>query len=241
MKPEIAQKIIAQTQENYNLLANEYTRTRAFITPDIKQLAEYVKPGDKVLDSGCANGRLYELVKERNAQYLGIDNSQALLDNAKSIYPQAQFQLADALALPFADNSFDKVFSMSVIHHIPSKELRLKYMQEALRVLKPQGLLVLRVWNMYVNKKAWDYIWKSALKKIFRMSEIDVDDIYFPWKDQNGNVVAQRYIHCFTDGELEQLAIQTGFKVAKVYKDQKEVKKKTDQAIANIYLIAQKL
>lgn len=240
MKPEIARKIMAQTQEDYNLLADEYTRTRAFITPDIKQLGEYVKPGDRVLDSGCANGRLFELIKEKKAQYLGIDNSQSLLNNAKKNYPQAQFQLADALSLPFEDNSFDKVFSMSVLHHIPSKEFRLLYMQEALRVLKPQGLLVLRVWNMYVNKKAWDYIWRSAVKRIFGRSEIDIDDIYFPWKDQEGKVIANRYLHCFTDGELEQLAMQAGFKVIKVYKDQKEVKKKSDQAIANIYLVAQK-
>lgn len=54
-----------------------------------------------------------------------------------------QFQVADALNMPFADDSFDLVWSLESGEHMPDKT---KFMQECYRVLKPGGTLIMVTW-----------------------------------------------------------------------------------------------
>jgi len=124
------------------LIAEDFSRTRRYLWPDFQSLAEYIKPQDKVLDLGCGNGRLIELLGDKEIDYLGVDNVQNFIEIAKKKYPAYSFQVADALSLPFADNSFDKVCSIAVLHHIPSEELRLKFLEEA-KTLKILNLTAL--------------------------------------------------------------------------------------------------
>ena len=88
-----AKKLIKETENNYNLLARDYDRTRAFVPIDIKSLAERASFGDRVLDSGCANGRLFEVLKEKEIDYFGIDISEKLIEIAKKKYPGRNFKL----------------------------------------------------------------------------------------------------------------------------------------------------
>jgi ubiquinone/menaquinone biosynthesis C-methylase UbiE len=137
MKKEYAQYLLNKTKEDYNLISEEFSRTRWFVWEETKFLfSDYVKEGDRVLDIGCGNGRYFELLKIKNASYVGIDNSKNLIEEAKKKYPEADFKVADALDLPFNDNSFDKVYSIAVLHNVPSKELRAQFLKEAHRVLK---------------------------------------------------------------------------------------------------------
>ena len=64
MDRKYAEYILRKTKEDYNLIAKDYARTRAYIPEDIKSLADYAKKGDKILDSGCANGRLSAVLKK---------------------------------------------------------------------------------------------------------------------------------------------------------------------------------
>ena len=93
MDKKYAEYLLEETKKNYNLTAESYTRTRAFIPEDIKSLAEYVKEKEKVLDSGCASGRLFGVLKNKNIDYFGVDISERLIDIAKKTYPEANFHL----------------------------------------------------------------------------------------------------------------------------------------------------
>lgn len=190
-------------------------------------------PGDKVLDSGCANGRFFEVIKNKEAEYFGVDISEQLIDIAKKNYPEAKFQVADSLKLPFPDSLFDKVYSMSVLHHIPSKNLQLQYLKEIKRVLKTEGLLVLRVWDFWQRKLPLLLILKYAFLKIIGRSKLDFKDVFLPWKDSRGGILAQRYFHCFTKREIKNLAKEAGFKIKKSWRSGKGQR-------ANIYLIVEK-
>lgn len=233
MEKEYAHYLLEKTKKDYNLLAQDYARTRAFIPEDIKKLADYALPGEKILDSGCGSGRLFGILKEKKVDYYGIDISENLIEIAKKNFPEGKFEVADALNLPFPDNFFDKVYSISVLHHIPSKELRLKYLKEAKRVLKQKGILILRVWDFFKRKEGWKLFLKYTFLKLIRKSKLDFFDVFVPWKDSRGNVIAERYFHCFRKSELESLIKEVGFKIKKSWWGGKDPR-------TNIYIIAEK-
>jgi arsenite methyltransferase len=105
-------------------------------------------PGDAVLDIGCGAG-VDSLVAARlvgeGGRVVGVDVTPAMVERAQAYlarlgWPQVSFQLADAEALPFPDNDFDAVISNGVFNLTLNKA---KALQEAHRVLKPGGRLVL--------------------------------------------------------------------------------------------------
>lgn len=212
MKQAYAQYLINKTRSDYNIIGRHFSNTRKFAWKDLAYLKRFCSGGDKILDLGCGNGRLIELLGDLNIDYTGVDSSENLIDLAKKIYPKKNFSVADALNLTFTNNSFDKVFSIAVLHHIPSKQLRLKFFSECKRVLKPGGLLILSVWNLK-QKRFRNYSRKFFLRKICGLSPLDFNDILYPWKNQAGRILAQRYLHKFSIAELIGLAKESGLEV----------------------------
>lgn len=109
-----------------------------------------VDAADHILDIGCGIGgsSLY-LAEKYNAQVTGITLSPVQAARAgvraatANLSHQVQFQVADALLLPFADASFDLVWSLESGEHMPDKA---RFMQEMCRVLKPGGKLLMATW-----------------------------------------------------------------------------------------------
>lgn len=115
-----------------------------------------VQQAEHILDVGCGIGgsSLY-LAQKFNAAVAGITLSPVQAARATeraqvagmaantTTRPSAQFQVADALSLPFADQSFDLVWSLESGEHMPDKA---KFLQECYRVLKPGGRLIIATW-----------------------------------------------------------------------------------------------
>lgn len=216
MERQYAEYLLKKTREDYNLIAEDFSRTRYSAWPEFSIFTNFIKEGDKVLDVGCGNGRLLELLKDKKIYYTGVDISEKLIRLAQEKYPQNNFLIADNLNLPFSDDNFDKVFSVAVLHNIPSNELRNKALLELNRVLKPGGLLFITVWYLWQKKTAWKSLIKNTFLKLTGRSKLDFNDIFIPWKDSQGEIRAQRYFHCFTKKELQKLAENTGFKIKKI-------------------------
>jgi tRNA (uracil-5-)-methyltransferase TRM9 len=233
MDQDYARYLSERTRNNYDVTAEDYTRTRAFIPEDLKQLGDYTVSGDKVLDLGCASGRLYEVLKDKDVDFYGIDFSEKLIGIAQKLYPAGKFQAADALNVPFPDDCFDKIYSISVLHNIPSKELQTRYLNEARRVLKPGGLLILRVWDFWRRREGWRLFLKYAFLKFFGKSQLDFFDVFIPWKSSEGKTMVQRYFHCFTKKSIVDLTEKAGFKIKKVWRNGKDPR-------TNIYIVAEK-
>lgn len=229
MDKEYAEYLLKKTQKDYNLIAEEFSRTRSRIWEELRFFEKYVADNEKVLDSGCGNGRLYELFKEKTISYYGVDFSEELIKIARKHYPQFKFQVADALNLPFSANFFDKVFSIAVLHHIPSKELRLKYLKEIKRVLRPEGILILTVWNLGSFRK-FIIILKYIVLKIIGKTKLDFGDTFVSWGKQ-----ISRYLHCFSKKELKKLSEEAGFKIKEI-----KILKRAKSKESNILLIAEK-
>lgn len=109
-----------------------------------------VQQAENILDVGCGIGgsSLY-LAQKFNAKATGITLSpvQAARANERAaeagLSTRTSFQVADALAMPFADDSFDLVWSLESGEHMPDKN---KFIQECHRVLKPSGTLIMVTW-----------------------------------------------------------------------------------------------
>ena len=103
-----------------------------------------------VLDAGCGSGFSAKLLfKEQfdRIQYVGADISEAVDIAAREIGAltrQSFFVQADLMALPFADGSFDIVFSEGVLHHTPSTR---EALLAVARLVKPGGILAVYVYN----------------------------------------------------------------------------------------------
>jgi len=83
MKQSIAKKILKENKKIYEILAEDFSRTRDQNWPEIEKLTKYVRKGDKILDLGCGNGRLYKILKNKKVEYTGIDISEKLIEIAK--------------------------------------------------------------------------------------------------------------------------------------------------------------
>ena len=116
---------------------------------ELLQWAE-VQQAENILDVGCGIGgsSLY-LAQKFNAAATGITLSPVQAKRASEravefgLQERTNFQVADALNMPFEDNSFDLVWSLESGEHMPDKN---RFMQECYRVLKPGGKLILVTW-----------------------------------------------------------------------------------------------
>jgi ubiquinone/menaquinone biosynthesis C-methylase UbiE len=230
MKKEYAQFLLNKVVDDYNLIADDFSKTRVSVWPEIKFLFDdFLKKNDCVLDLGCGNGRWFEVFNKFSVDYTGLDNSKELIKIAKENYSEAKFIYGDALNLPFTDNYFDKIYSIAVFHQIPSEEFRVRFLQEAKRVLKPGGLLVLTVWKFHHRKSIFSLI-KYTILKILQKSELDFGDVLYGWGDKT-----KRYYHIFSKKELISVVKKSGFEIQDVgISMNKEGNRK------NIYLIAKK-
>ena len=104
----------------------------------------------KVLDFGCGVGRMTRAFSGFFQSCIGIDVSESMVilaRNFNSDEPRCDFVVSDTPALPFTDKSFDFVFSVLVLQHLPSKSLILSYIAEFVRVAKDDGVIAFQLPN----------------------------------------------------------------------------------------------
>jgi len=123
----------------------EWQRFPEMYTEWERQFLEYMKPhapeffrGKKVLDAGCGNGRFAYYAAKYGAEVWAIDLGPAVEVakwNTKS-FSQVHVVQADLHDPPFALESFDFIYSLGVLHHLPDPEPAFRNL---LRFLKPGG------------------------------------------------------------------------------------------------------
>lgn len=200
-------KILKDIENGYDLMVEKFSNTRKYFWRDFEFIREYILDDGKILDFGCGNGRFLEMLKGKELEYFGVDVSQKLIDIAKEKYAKegVSFQkISSSSILPFPDNFFNSVVSISVFHHFPSGHAQ-RMAKEIYRVTKPGGTAMISVWNLW-QKKYWKY-WLSP-KAIWKK------DIIIPFRNNQGEIF-NRFHHMFRKKELEKLFGQVGFQIEK--------------------------
>ncbi len=122
-------------KQYYDRLASEYEEHEAFReepAEDLPGLLHVIslQPSARVLDVACGTGLL---TRHLGPEVTGLDQSEAMLEIARRRIPWAEFVRGDAFRMPFADDSFDRVFASFFYGLLPLED-RGRFLAEARRV-----------------------------------------------------------------------------------------------------------
>jgi demethylmenaquinone methyltransferase/2-methoxy-6-polyprenyl-1,4-benzoquinol methylase len=136
----------AEVAAMFDGVAARYDRTNTILSfgrdrlwRKATRMALDLKPGETVLDLGAGTGVSTEELARSGALAVGADLSLGMLRVGHEVRPAVPLLAADALALPFADNTFDAVTISLALRNIVDPDAALR---EMARVTRPGGRLV---------------------------------------------------------------------------------------------------
>lgn len=94
----------------------------------------------RILDGGCGEGRFSKYFIEVGANITSMDFSEEYVKLAKKKLKRGKFVVGSVTKMPFPDESFDYIFSVDVLQHVPDLK---KAILEFHRVLKKNGKLII--------------------------------------------------------------------------------------------------
>lgn len=148
------------------------------------------EPGS-LLDIGCGTGRFMRFIRDNYGwKVCGVEVDEVASKIGRELH-DLQIFTGDIDQIHFPDNSFDAVTLWDVLEHIPDPKDQLI---EISRILKPEGILVLRL----PNSDSWD-------AKLFGKNWAGYD--------------SPRHFYVFNLSVLEKLLFQTGFSIVNVRTD----------------------
>jgi len=229
VKPEIAQQLLDLNYQFYQTFAEDFSATRQKIQPGVARLLTEISASRSILDFGCGNANVWgELIRQGFlGSYLGLDFSPRLLDQAARQVeiiqraspglPTPRFGLVNltdpAWGEQLPDASFDAVLSYAVIHHLPSEQLRLQFLQQIQRVLGPDGRFYFSAWQFLSSDRLRKRV-QPWTKVGLSEDQVDPGDYLLDWRSGG---VGYRYVHHFNPAELNRLAEICGFQVVKSF------------------------
>ena len=164
----------------------------------IEALADRVR-GDSIhvrlLDIGCGSGLVEQFLCIPNAEIVGLDVSEPLLEKARENVPGCRFACFDGQRIDDMDNSYHLVFAINVLHHVAIQD-RMQLLKEMSRVLRPDGILALfehNSWNpitrFVVSRCSFDrdavLLSRSNACSLLRTADLHRIDssymIFLPW------------------------------------------------------------
>lgn len=150
----------------------EWSKFNDFSVLDIKVagdqyfdiVPEDLYKGKYILDVGCGTGRWSKYLSRQASEIEAIDPSEAVLSAAVLLQDEKNVRISRTSVdnIPFADNSFDLVFSLGVLHHIPDTQAAMKRCVEK---VKPEGYFLVYLYYAFDNR---GFLFKS----LFHLSNV---------------------------------------------------------------------
>jgi SAM-dependent methyltransferase len=172
----------------YNVIAKEFDQTRAYLWNRVKKFLIDMKPYSLAIDIGCGNGKNMNSKLRPDIYFQGSDITPEFCQicSRKGL----NVSMANIIRLPYRSDMADYVMCVAVIHHLSTPELRLKAVQELVRITRPGGRIFILVWaqEQFENKKR----------------HFTEQDNLVSWQSKKGETY-YRYYHVFKKEELESL------------------------------------
>ncbi len=210
-----SRRIQKKVKKDYNKIAESFAETRQFPWEEFELFLKYYDGDEDVLDLGCGNGRLLKFLKKHGfGTYLGVDQSEKLLEIAEKEHPDQEFLCADMCNLDLG-KKYDAIFAIASFHHVPPR-LQEETLKSWKKFLKPGGYLFMTNWNLY-QSKYWPLLFRSFIFPIYGFGGLLV-----PWKkgfasqvlsNSHQRCVVKRYYFAFTKRRLSRLLYKTGYEV----------------------------
>jgi SAM-dependent methyltransferase len=142
----------------------------------VQMLTSHLGPEMKVLELGCGTAYFTRELALTGASITAIDISPDLLEEARRNCPatNVRFEMQNAYALSYPDNSFDSVVGSSVLHHLELDEA----LEQIQRVLRPGGFIRFTEPNM-LNPQIALQKNVPAIKK--RLGDSPDETAFFRW------------------------------------------------------------
>ena len=139
---------LSKIEAVYNSVAKEYAETftgeHGKKPKDREVLLRFSrKIGNRnpVWDFGCGPGQTARYLKELGVEISGMDLSEKILSQARTVHPEIHFRKGNILELEFDDNSIAGVVAFYAIVHFTEEQVGTAF-REIFRVLQPGGLLL---------------------------------------------------------------------------------------------------
>jgi ubiquinone/menaquinone biosynthesis C-methylase UbiE len=116
-----------------------------------------LEPGLRLLDAGCGRGEVLRACAQAGAKVAGIDYSEAAVELTRQTLvavEEADVRRGEVTALPWPDDSFDRILCGDVIEHLDPSQANVA-LSEFRRVLRPGGMLLLHTAPNVLFRRIW--------------------------------------------------------------------------------------
>ena len=233
MNEKTAHHLLDLNRQFYQTFALQFSATRQRLQPGVLQVLRRIPLTNHILDLGCGNGELARELARRghSGRYIGLDFSSELLKHARLSNPsdfQGQDNLHgdqhflpanladpdwDRILAGAAAPPFDFILAFAVLHHLPGVELRRQVLRISHNLLANQGYFIHSEWQflnsprLVARLQPWSEAGVTA-------EDVDPGDYLLDWRRGGSGL---RYVHFFSEDELNNLAAETGFQVVESF------------------------
>ncbi|MBA2276981.1 MAG: methyltransferase domain-containing protein [Chloroflexia bacterium] len=152
-------------QTDFDAIADEYDESlpahvvEHYLAKRVAFIRQYVPPG-RALDIGCGTGVVAERLSREGYDVVGVDPFRGMLRYVRQRRPDLLAIAANGERLPFADNTFDLVYCIAVMHHVAAPAAVRQTLLEMTRVAKPGGHVL--VWDHNPRNPYWPIIMRRV-------------------------------------------------------------------------------
>ncbi|WP_435194380.1 class I SAM-dependent methyltransferase [Natronomonas sp. EA1] len=176
-------------RRTYDRIAGHFSATREYPWPEVEEFLDG-RTGTVGLDVGCGNGRHTETLAPHVERAVGLDASRGLLTEAKARAADRGFDAdwlhGDAARLPLRDDRVDLAVYVATLHHLPTRDARVRSLAELGRTLTPAGRALVSAWSTEHD----------------RFEETEGFDTTVEWTLPGGETVP-RYYHIYDPAEFD--------------------------------------